>query len=230
MCNKKLSKHNYLRDWIYGGIDGVVTTFAVVSGVVGASLEAYIIIILGLVNLIADGFSMAASNYLGTKSEEEQFARYQKLETERILASPQQARAAVTKIYAKKGVRGKALDEVVTAVTADQKLWVDTLLREHRGLPESIRSPMKAAVGTFVAFLLCGVVPLVPFIFAVASPFLWSSVSTALVFFIIGSVKSRWSITSWWHSGLMTLLVGAAAALLAYFTGYLIHVYFGIGM
>ncbi|HFD2274735.1 TPA: VIT1/CCC1 transporter family protein, partial [Legionella pneumophila] len=59
---------NYLRDWIYGGIDGVVTTFAIVSGVVGGQLSSLVILILGFANLLADGFSMAASNYLGTKS------------------------------------------------------------------------------------------------------------------------------------------------------------------
>ena len=60
---------NYLRDWIYGGIDGTVTTFAVVSGVAGAQLSSQVVIILGLANLLADGFSMAASNYSGTKTE-----------------------------------------------------------------------------------------------------------------------------------------------------------------
>jgi VIT1/CCC1 family predicted Fe2+/Mn2+ transporter len=62
-------RNNYVRDWIYGGIDGTVTTFAIVAGVVGANLYASVLIILGLANLIADGFAMAASNYTGTKSE-----------------------------------------------------------------------------------------------------------------------------------------------------------------
>jgi hypothetical protein len=61
-------EHSYLRDFIYGGIDGSVTTFAVVSGVAGADLAASIVIILGLANLIGDGFSMAASNFLGTRA------------------------------------------------------------------------------------------------------------------------------------------------------------------
>ncbi len=62
-------KHSYLQDWVYGGIDGTVTTFAVVAGVLGAGLSTSIIIILGIANLLADGFSMAAGNYLSTKSE-----------------------------------------------------------------------------------------------------------------------------------------------------------------
>ena len=66
-----LSNREYLPDFIFGAIDGLVTTFAVVSGVVGASLSPSIILILGFANLFADGFSMAASNYLHSKSEKE---------------------------------------------------------------------------------------------------------------------------------------------------------------
>jgi len=58
----------YLPEFVYGGIDGAITTFAVVSGVLGASLSASIVLILGFANLIADGFSMAVSSYFSTKS------------------------------------------------------------------------------------------------------------------------------------------------------------------
>jgi hypothetical protein len=65
-------RHTYLRDWVYGGIDGAVTTFAVVSGVLGADPSSGIVLVLRAANLVADGFSMAASNYVGrrTKGEE----------------------------------------------------------------------------------------------------------------------------------------------------------------
>ena len=62
---------SYLRDWVYGGIDGTVTTFAVVSGVVGAHLAARVILILGSASLIADGFAMAAGNYLANRETEQ---------------------------------------------------------------------------------------------------------------------------------------------------------------
>src|SRR6188474_3262182 len=65
---------SHLRDLIYGAIDGTVTTFAVVAGVQGARLEASIVIILGFANLIADGFSMAVSNFLATRAETQQRA------------------------------------------------------------------------------------------------------------------------------------------------------------
>lgn len=64
-------QRTYLPEFVYGGMDGAVTTFAIVAGTVGAALEPIIVIILGFANLFADGFSMAASNYLSKKSEEE---------------------------------------------------------------------------------------------------------------------------------------------------------------
>lgn len=98
--------HNYLRDWIYGGIDGSVTTFAVVTGVVGAHLPPAVIVIMGFANLIADGFSMAASNFIGTKSEHEDIRRIELIEHRHIELDPEGEREEVRQIFAKKGFAG----------------------------------------------------------------------------------------------------------------------------
>jgi hypothetical protein len=72
--------HSYLRDWIYGGIDGSVTTFAVVTGVAGAQLSPAIIVIMGFANLVGDGFSMAVKAIsFGTRSEHEDVRRLRPL-------------------------------------------------------------------------------------------------------------------------------------------------------
>jgi VIT1/CCC1 family predicted Fe2+/Mn2+ transporter len=97
------------------------------------------------------------------------------------------------------------------------------MLTEEYGLPQEVRSPWRAAVSTFSAFLLCGLVPLVPFLFDSGRPVILSVVLTAGVFFVIGSVRSKWSTSSWWFSGLSTLLVGTAAAGLAYVIGALLR-------
>lgn len=68
-----MSLQLYIKDLVYGANDGIITTFAVVAGVVGAGLSPRIILIIGIASLIADGFSMATSNYLGSRSEEEVF-------------------------------------------------------------------------------------------------------------------------------------------------------------
>ncbi|RDI42063.1 VIT1/CCC1 transporter family protein [Aquicella lusitana] len=221
----KIPAQSYLRDWIYGGIDGTVTTFAVVSGVVGGQLSPLVILILGFANLLADGFSMAASNYLGTKSESEQYQHYKAIESNNIETAPQVKKNDIKEIFSSKGVEGNTLDKVTDAITANKSLWIDTLLREQYGLPMAIRSPYKAALYTFCAFVLFGLVPLLPYVFSIASPFFWSCLLTGVVFFVIGSVKSHWSLHSWLHSGVETLAIGAITAFLAYIIGWLLRVY-----
>ncbi|HEX8247170.1 MAG TPA: VIT1/CCC1 transporter family protein [Pyrinomonadaceae bacterium] len=215
-------KHNYIRDWIYGGIDGAVTTFAVVSGVAGAELSPVIVLILGFANLVADGFSMAASNFLGTRAEHEDYTRLKEIEYRHIRVHPEGEREEVRQIYRDKGFEGEELEKAVDLITADKDRWVQTMLTEEYGLPTEIRSAWIAALSTFTAFVVCGLVPLVPYLFGVKNSFYISSALTGVTFFIIGSVKSRWSTASWLRSGLETFLVGALAAILAYAVGVLL--------
>jgi VIT1/CCC1 family predicted Fe2+/Mn2+ transporter len=214
--------HNYLRDWIYGGIDGSVTTFAVVSGVTGAELSPWIILILGFANLFADGFSMAASNFLGTKAELDDWRRLEAIENRHIDLAPEGEREEVKQIFQLKGFEGEDLRRMVDLVTSDRQRWVRTMLTEEYGLPREVRSPGIAAISTFTAFLVCGLVPLLPYLLKVPQSLAVSMVMTATVFFTIGSVKSKWSTSSWWQSGVTTLLVGAIAAALAYAAGLLL--------
>ena len=215
-------RHNYLRDWIYGGIDGSITTFAVVSGVAGAQLSPWIILVLGFANLFADGFSMAASNFLGTKAEHDDWHRLEALENRHIDLAPEGEREEVRQIFQLKGFEGEDLRRIVELVTANRTRWVRTMLTEEYGLPHEVRSPWIAAISTFTAFLVCGLVPLVPYLLGASESLALSSIMTASVFFVIGSIKSKWSTTSWWRSGLTTLLVGAIAAVLAYVTGVML--------
>lgn len=216
-------RHNYLRDFIYGGIDGSVTTFAVVAGVVGAELSSAVILIMGFANLAADGFSMAASNFLGTKAEREDFEHLAAVERRHIEVVPEGEREEVRQIFKAKGFEGEELERVVALITADRARWVRTMLTEEYGLPAEIRSPWRAALATFAAFCLCGLVPLVPYVFGARKAFGLSTLLTAAVFFAIGSAKSRWSTATWWRSGLSTLAVGGLAASLAYAVGLLLR-------
>jgi VIT1/CCC1 family predicted Fe2+/Mn2+ transporter len=215
-------KQNYLRDWIYGGIDGSVTTFAVVSGVVGAQLSPWIILVMGFANLLADGFSMAASNFLGTRAEQEDLKRIEAMEYRHVDVAPEGEREEVRQIFKTKGYAGEDLTRIVDLVTSDRKRWVKTMLTEEYGLPQEVRSPYLAAVTTFSAFLICGLVPLTPYLVGLNGPLPISMILTGSIFFAIGSIKSRWSTAVWWRSGLSTLAVGAIAASLAYAAGLLL--------
>jgi vacuolar iron transporter family protein len=214
--------HNYLRDWIYGGIDGSVTTLAVVTGVAGAQLSNWIILALGFANLFADGFSMAASNYLGTRAEHDDWRRLEQIENRHIELAPDGEREEVRQIFERKGFEGNDLRRIVDLVTADRERWVRTMLTEEYGLPQEVRSPWIAAISTFTAFLICGLVPMLPYLFGTEHSLAVSVTLTAIVFVTIGSIKSKWSTSSWWNSGLTTLLVGAIAASLAYFAGVIV--------
>ncbi|REJ75428.1 MAG: hypothetical protein DWQ47_08100 [Acidobacteria bacterium] len=215
-------KHSYVRDWIYGGIDGAVTTFAVVSGVAGAQLSPMIVLILGFANLVADGFSMAASNYLATQSEHEDYRRLREIELRHIDRVPEGEREEVRMIYAAKGFEGEELEKAVELITSDKERWVQTMLTEEYGLPSEIRSPVKAAASTFSAFIVCGLVPLVPYFFDISYSFELACAMTGTTFFLIGAFKSFWSTSSWLRSATETLVVGAVAAALAYGAGVLL--------
>ncbi len=217
--------HSYLRDFVYGAIDGTVTTFAVVSAVAGAGLSSGLVITLGVANLVGDGFSMAASNFLGTRTEEQLRAKARRTEEHHIAMLPAGEREEIRQIFSSKGLYGEALEQVVDVITSDPKQWVDTMMKEELGLPLAGPSPVKAALMTFSAFLVVGFVPLFSFVWqlviggAVESPFLWSAVMTGVAFFTVGAFKSRFVGERWYTAGLETLLVGGAAAALAYLAG-----------
>jgi len=211
--------HSYLRDWVYGGIDGIVTTFAIVAGVVGARLSPHIILILGGASLLADGFAMAAGDYLATRSEEEEFHHAEAVERRHIAAYPEGEREEVREILLARGIPGELLEKVTASITADRDLWVRLMLREEYGLPDAVRSPRRAAVVTFSAFLVCGFIPLIPFVATMKNAFWTACVITGVMFFVIGGLKSRSSTRPWWYSGSTTFLIGGAAATAAYVVG-----------
>lgn len=220
-----LSTQSHLKDFIFGAIDGLVTTFAVVSSVAGAGLATGIIIVMGLANLLADGFSMAAGNFTGTRAENQSARRHRREEEEEVENHPELEREEVRQIFAAKGFEGDLLEQVVATITADQKRWVDTMIQEEHGFPLNPPSGLRAAVVTFVAFVTIGAIPLLSFFINLFGgdlphPFVFSCGLTALAFFGIGSLKGRFVDQHWFLGGMETLGIGTAAALLAYGVGF----------
>lgn len=210
---------SYLRDWVYGGIDGTVTTFAIMAGVVGANLSTTIVVILGVANLLADGFSMAAGNFTGTKAERDEYDQLRRMEERHIDLAPEGEREEIRQIFRAKGFEGDALETVVNVTTKHRESWVETMMREEHGMPAVARDPMTAALYTFFAFVVCGAVPLLPYLAGVDAPEWPSTIMTGITFFGIGSVRSRWSPKTWWRAGLETLVIGMIAASVAYVIG-----------
>lgn len=218
------NKQSYLRDAVLGAIDGAVTTFAVVAGAVGAGFSSRVALVLGLANLVADGFSMAVSNYQATRSEHEQLERARWHESQHIDRIPEGEREEIRQIYARKGFHGEALEKAVNTITSDHKRWIDAMLVDELGLRLDIPAPLPAALMTFSAFLFIGLIPLTPLLYSSATLselFIPSAIATGAAFFFVGAVKGRMVERSWWKSGLETLLTGGAAAMLAYLVGAL---------
>jgi len=213
---------SYLRDWVYGGIDGTVTTFAVVAGVTGASLSTKALLILGVANLLADGFSMAAANYSGTKAEIEEYEHVRNMEERHVEIAPEGEREEVRQIFQAKGFEGEALESAVSVITEEKGRWIETMMTEEHGLPPINRSPGKAAFMTFLAFIVCGSIPLLPFVLGLPATIQASTIMTGMTFFSIGSFRSRWSPMPWWRSGLETFAIGMSAATIAYVVGVLL--------
>lgn len=214
-------------DFIYGSIDGAVTTFAIVAGVVGASLPSGIILVLGFANLFADGFSMAAANYQASKSRKEFVQMKRRQEEWEVDNLEDQERDEIRNIYRKKGFKDELLEEIVRIITSRRKVWVDTMMKEELGLMENEKSPMDSSVSTFVGFNLIGLIPLIPFmIFMVigvepnSEAFAYSTISIVVAFFLVGMIKGRVVKKSKIRSGLYTLIIGGIASTVAYLVGY----------
>lgn len=223
------ASHKYIGDMVYGGLDGIVTTFAVVSGVSGANLGSGVILILGLANLFADGLSMATGAYLSLKSELEYYGREREREAWEIEHFPEGERAELFELYKAKGYSPEDAGNLVDIQSRDPKLWVDAMMVHELGLLPDDRRPISSALATLVSFIVAGIVPLAIYVlglFASVSPalsFPLALILSAVALFGLGAAKVLVTERNWFRSGLEMLIVGGLAAGVAYLVGYLLR-------
>lgn len=227
---QRAPKSQNVSDAVLGGIDGCVTTFAVVSGVVGAGLPSSIALILGFANLLADGFSMAVSNYESHRSKQAFIDSIRQSEESHIDLVPEGEREEIRQIFQRKGFEGEILEKIVSTISEDKKLWVDTMLTEEHGIDKSLQGPWAPAMATFFAFILVGAMPLMPFLSNMPTnqKFFVSASIAGVMFFMIGMLKSMVFNKPIISSGLQTLAIGGTAAALAFYTGHILREVFGI--
>jgi VIT1/CCC1 family predicted Fe2+/Mn2+ transporter len=214
---KRIGK-KYIGDFVYGANDGIITTFAVVSAVTGAALSPGIVVIVGISNLLADGFSMAAGDYLAVSSNKQYRERRMREVEDRIDDEPEQGEQRVREIYRHRGFTGKLLDRVVEKITNKKRVWRDTII-EQEDLVSEDESPAKKGFATFCAFVLAGFMPLLPYAFAITPMFTTSITLTGITLFTVGALRTYITEVRWWRSGFEVLLVGALAAAVAYTVG-----------
>lgn len=214
----------YLGEFVYGGIDGCVTTFAVVAGASGANLDSSVILILGFANLLADGFAMSVGAYLSTKSEKDVYDKHKETEYWEVENLPSIEREEVRKIYAAKGFEGELLEQVVTTICADKDRWVDVMMKEELEMIPETKSPLMMGGVTYLSFLSIGLIPLVVYVWdfavaPVANLFEVASGLTMCGFIFIGWLKSYVTNTNLVKGIGETLLLGILAAVVSYFVG-----------
>jgi VIT1/CCC1 family predicted Fe2+/Mn2+ transporter len=222
----------YLGEMVYGGLDGIITTFAVVSGVAGAELGANIILILGLANLFADGFSMATGAYLSTKSEQEYYQRERQREQWEVEHFPEGERAELYELYHSQGYSEEDAHHLVEIRTRTNERWVEAMMIDELGMLKDERNPLKNGLVTLVSFVIAGSVPLLVYLVGLFAPlppewaFPISIVLSGMALFGLGAAKVLVTERSPIRSGLEMLLVGGLAASVAYLVGALLK---GIG-
>jgi VIT1/CCC1 family predicted Fe2+/Mn2+ transporter len=222
----------YLGEMVYGGLDGIITTFAVVSGVAGAQLGLNVVLILGLANLLADGFSMGTGAYLSAKSEREYYERERTREAWEVDHFPEGERAELFELYRTQGYSEEEARQLVAIKTRDRERWVDSMMVEELGMLKEDKHPLVNGLATLVAFVAAGSVPLLVYLLAMAvalpasALFPVSLLLSALALFGLGAAKVLVTRMSAFRSGLEMLLVGGLAAGVAYGVGALLK---GIG-
>ena len=219
-------KYNWLPDFVYAGIDGSITTFAVVAGVVGADLSSPVILILGFANLFADGFSMATGKYLSDKAELERMQYLRQLKKDQLLKT-KGGEKEIEIILKSFGFRGEDLSRA-KSYFQKSKTWVNLMMNHELNIIEDNVEPVKGAMVTILAFVTIGLVPLLGYVFQRFLPmnteslFIGTCFSTYWHYFCWNS-KITLQQKSWVIGGLETSAIGGLAASIAYFVGYFLN-------
>lgn len=214
-------KGKKISDIILGGQDGLVNVLGVVLGVASATNNTLVVLVAGLAATLAETISMGAVAYTSTKAEREYYESERSVEEEETRIIPDQERKEIRDIYAKKGFKGKLLDDVVRVITSNKKVWVDTMMVEELNLsPKFDESPLKTSLIVFIATLIGSIIPLIPFMLLPVNMSIIVSLSiTVAILFLVGVVKAKLTVGNWFRSGLELAVIGTVAALTGYFVG-----------
>ncbi|TBR11636.1 MAG: hypothetical protein EPO62_01490 [Candidatus Nitrosotenuis sp.] len=216
-----LSESSGIRDFVFGFGDGINTSLGIAAGVGGADVSSNIIILAALVGMFTGAKAMAVQNYLAVKTHRELLKSEIAREEWEIENKPDVERKEIEDIYIAKGFSGKELETIVNKITSDKKVWLDTMLTEELKLNvEVLGSPLKSAFRMFGAFLLGGILPIIPFFFGHGyTPIVIAVGMSLTASFLVGAVKSRMAKTSILKGGLEMAGLGTGIALLGFGIG-----------
>lgn len=216
-----------LRAIIFGVSDGLVSNLSLVMGVAGAAAaNPSFILLAGIAGLLAGAFSMAAGEYVSMQSQRELFERQIALERAEMAAMPEEEEAELAASYRAKGFTAEEAATIAHRIFRDPRQALDMLVREELGLdPDELGSPWGAAAGSFLAFGLGAVIPVIPFLFGGGTVLTALSLGLSLVaLFGVGAAVSLLTGRSLLFSGFRQLGIGLAAAVVTYVIGSIIGV------
>jgi len=210
-----------IRDFVFGFGDGINTSLGIVAGVGGADVSSSIIILAAIVAMFTGAKAMAVQNYLAVKSQRQILhseIEREKWEMENV---PGAERLEIEDVYKAKGFTGTELENIVNKITSDKKVWLDTMLTEELKLNlEIVGSPLKSAFRMFGAFLVGGILPIIPYFFSSGYVPLLIAIGASLsASFVIGAIKSKIANLSILRGGLEMAGLGTGIALIGYGIG-----------
>ncbi|MFH1229439.1 MAG: VIT1/CCC1 transporter family protein [Candidatus Aenigmatarchaeota archaeon] len=213
------------RDFILGCQDGLVNVLGIVLGIVAATQSTKLIIISGLAATFAESISMAAVAFTSMKASMEFYNSERRREESECKTMPQAEKDELRRIYFRKGFRGKLLDSIVSKLTSNRKLWIDTMMEEElRMFPEKMTPAQEALIVGSSAFV-GSFIPLVPFmLFPVSTAVTVSLIVSTITLFIIGVIKSKLGAGKLLRSGIEMAVIGMVAAVVGYFIGLVLGV------
>jgi len=218
-----------LRAVVFGASDGLVSNLSLIMGIAGATPDPKFILLSGIAGLLAGAFSMAAGEYISVQSQREVLHRQIALERAELAAIPEEEKEDLVGIYVSKGIPEPDALRIADKIFEDPETALETLVREKLGLDATqISSPWSAAGGSFAAFCLGAIVPIIPYLFGGGTLILVTTFLVSLAaLFVVGALVSLLTGRSLLFSGFRQVGLGAAAAILTYFVGRVIGVSVG---
>ncbi len=210
-----------IRDFVFGFGDGINTSLGLVAGVGGADQASSVIILAAIVAMFTGAKAMAVQNYLAVRSQRQILQSEIERERWEMENVPEAERAEINDIYKAKGFVGTELENIVNKITSDKKVWLDTMLTEELKMNmEIVGSPLKSAFRMFGAFLVGGILPIIPYFFSSGYEPLLIAVGTSLsASFVIGAIKSKMANLNIFWGGLEMAGLGTGIALIGYGIG-----------
>lgn len=217
-----------IRNVIYGVNDGLTATLGVIAGVGGATVDPHVVLVGGLAAMTASGVSMAGGAYLATKSQREIYEDQLAREAAEIEAMPELERAELKGIYRAKGLTEAEAETIVSRITKDKTIWLETQAREELGLDAGqFENPTREAVVAGIATLFGGLIPVLGYLLgrAVAGPrpvlaLFITAVICVSCLFLMGSARSFFTGKNAFRSGIEMTFVGSVVAVITYAVGY----------